>query len=172
MIFIVLTNYSNITDLEEAAEFNFDWSANLKIEIEFGPNANFLSSPYFMNKQSKRRNQMVIHGKMEGNYINGLIRIFGRVPVDKFRSCNWMITPGLSFIGRFEDGIPIGICWRGLIGGAWLYGEVDELGEFTGDQIAYIYPDLNTSLLGRFINGTMVKIYIFLFDYVNNNYIQ
>ena len=154
----LLTEYSNISDLQEAAEFNFDWSANLKIEIEFGQNPNFLRSAYFINNQSNIKNKIVVHAKMEDNYINGLIRIFGRVPVDTLRPCNWMITPGLSFIGRFVDGIPTGICWRGLIGGAWLYGEVDELGEFTGDQIAYIYPDLKTSLLGRFINGTMVRI--------------
>jgi hypothetical protein len=100
---------------------------------------------------------MVIHAKMEENYINGLIRIFGRVPVGKNKSCSSLLEPGLSFVGRFEDGIPTGICWRGLIGGAWLYGKVDDFGEFTGDEIAYIYPDLKTSLLGKFINGTMVR---------------
>jgi histone-lysine N-methyltransferase SETD7 len=43
-----------------------------------------------------------------------------------------------------------------LSGGSWLYGNVDDIGEFTGDQIAYIYPDLNTALFGKFVNGTMI----------------
>ena len=106
-------------------------------------------------------NQIVIYSKLEKNHINGLTRIFGRVTVDKNRSCSNFVEPGVSFIGRFENGIPIGICWRGLIGGAWLYGKVDEIGEFSGDKIAYIYPDLKTALVGRFINGTMVRYPIF-----------
>ena len=101
---------------------------------------------------------MVIYGKLEENRINGLTRIFGSVPIDKNSSCSSFVTPTLSFVGRFKNGIPSGYCWRGLIGGAWLYGLVDNNGEFTGDEIAYIYPDLKAVLLGRFINGTMVNI--------------
>ena len=147
-----------LSDLEEAAEFNFDWSSNLKLNIQFGNRWNLLKCGNSRYRQPSWEYLMSIHAKMEDNYINGLIRIFGRAPVDKYKSCSNMIEPGLSFIGRFEDGIPTGICWRGLVGGAWLYGEVDEIGEFTGDQIAYIYPDLRTCLLGKFINGTMVCV--------------
>ena len=145
-----------ITDTQEAVEFDFDWSATLRVNIEFGKRSNFLTGNCNKTKLPKMRNTMTIHAKMEDNHINGLIRIFGKLPVDKFNPCHWKLESGLSFIGRFEDGIPTGVCWRGLIGGAWLYGEVDEIGEFTGDQIAYIYPDLKTSFLGRFVNGTMV----------------
>ena len=145
-----------ITDTQEAVEFDFDWSATLRVNIEFGKRSNFLRGNCNKTEQPKMKNTIVIHAKMEDNHINGLIRIFGRLPVDKYNSCHWKIESGLSFIGRFEDGIPTGVCWRGLIGGAWLYGEVDEIGEFTGDQIAYIYPDLITCFLGRFVNGTMV----------------
>ena len=154
-------NIFKITDAQEAAEFDFDWSANLRVNIEFSKRPNFLTRECYKTKLPRMKNKMVIHAKMEDNHINGMIRIFGRLPVDKYNPCHWKLESGLSFIGRFEDGIPTGICWRGLIGGAWLYGEVDEIGEFTGDQIAYIYPDLKTSFLGRFVNGTMVG-FIFL----------
>ena len=36
-------------------------------------------------------------------------------------------------------------------------GVVDSAGEFTGDSIAYLYPDLTTALLGRFQAGVMVS---------------
>ncbi len=39
---------------------------------------------------------------------------------------------GLAFVGHFKEGIPIGFCWKGLVGGSWIYGQVDERGEFTG----------------------------------------
>ena len=149
---IILT----IAELEEATEFNFDWSSNLQIKFGIIPDKNDLNNIYSHNP-IRKYNQIVIHGKMEENYINGLVRIFGRVPVEKKNSCGSLISPGLSFVGRFENGIPTGVCWRGLIGGAWLYGIVDDIGEFTGDEIAYIYPDLNTALFGKFVNGTMVK---------------
>jgi hypothetical protein len=38
----------------------------------------------------------------------------------------------LFVTGHYENGIASGICWRGLIGGAWLYGKVDDKGTFTG----------------------------------------
>ena len=67
-----------------------------------------------------------------------------------------MNTNQLSFIGHFEDGIPAGYCWSGLLGGAWLWGKVDIDGEFTGDDIAYIYPDMKTAFRGKFRKGIMV----------------
>ena len=88
-----------ISDLEEAAEFNFDWSSNLKMNIQFGQRSNLLKCGNNQNRASSPENHISIHGKMEDNYINGLIRIFGRVPVEKYKSCSRMIEPGLSFIG-------------------------------------------------------------------------
>ena len=31
-----------------------------------------------------------------------------------------------------------------------MIGVVDEKGEFSGDEIAFVYPDLSTALLGQF----------------------
>ena len=48
----------------------------------------------------------------------------------------------------------------GLIGGAWIYGEVNENGEFTGNNIAYVNQDLKTLFIGAFKNGLMVRIIV------------
>ena len=35
----------------------------------------------------------------------------------------------------------------------FLYGEVDQEGKFTGDEITFLYPDLLTGLNGKFVDG-------------------
>ena len=67
-----------------------------------------------------------------------------------------MIFPFLSFVGWYKNGIPTGPCWKHLIGSAYIYGNVDKNGKFTGDDIAYIYPDLEIALVGTFKDGIMV----------------
>ena len=66
----------------------------------------------------------------------------------------------LSFVGHYENGSPSGISWRSLVGGAWLYGHLDPMwggpGEFSGADIAYIYPDLTTAILGTFDKGILI----------------
>ncbi len=44
----------------------------------------------------------------------------------------------------------------GLIGGAWIYGQVDGNGDFTGHNITYINQDLKTVFVGAFDKGLMV----------------
>jgi len=39
----------------------------------------------------------------------------------------------------------------------WLYGVVDAEGQFTGDEITFLYPDLETGLQGKFKNGEIVS---------------
>ena len=50
-----------------------------------------------------------------------------------------------------------GVCWQLLPGGGCVVGDVDSLGEHSGDNIAYIYPDLSTALLGTFHQGELVR---------------
>ena len=148
--------------MDEATEFNFDWTATLQIKVSPSSTPRDLS---MLNLDtSNSTNHVILYGKLEDNEINSLTRMFGRVPAENDITCKSYVEPGLSFVGRIEDGTPVGVCWRGLIGGAWLYGEVDEVGEFTGDEIAYIYPDLKTALIGRFINGTMVSHVLYVYN--------
>ena len=55
-------------------------------------------------------------------------------------------------VGMFEGNIAVGLAWqsrslRKMDG--FLYGVVDHEGQFTGDDIAFIYPDFRTGLRGK-----------------------
>ena len=61
---------------------------------------------------------------------------------------------GLSYVGYFKNSKLNGRFWVGLWGGVpcgHLHGLINEKdGSITGDSISYIYPDMETALLGRF----------------------
>ena len=67
---------------------------------------------------------------------------------------------GYVTIGLFRDNKPQGVAWQWkserLLEG-FLYGEVDNDGKFTGDEITFIYPDLLTGLHGKFRDGEVVE---------------
>ena len=44
------------------------------------------------------------------------------------------------------------------MGSTYIYGIVDKNGEFTGDNIAFIYQDLELALVGQFNKGMMVGL--------------
>ena len=90
--------------------------------------------------------------------LNGLVQVYGHMTVDPRGHCSNMIFPGISFIGWYENGKPTGPCWRHLIGSTYLYGIVDHKGEFTGEDIAFIYQDLKIALIGYFKKGIMVRL--------------
>ena len=84
--------------------------------------------------------------------------MYGIFPTDTNGICSGYESDGLSFIGYYENGIPTGPCWRRLVGGSWMYGIVDENGQFTGKKdIAYIYPDLELLMVGQYKNGLLVN---------------
>lgn len=67
----------------------------------------------------------------------------------------------LRFVGRFYRGVARGICWKGLFAGGFICGHVDTRdGTFSGDDIAYIYPDFKTALRGKFKDEKLVKAQI------------
>ena len=88
--------------------------------------------------------------------LSGLVQIFGITSNDPKGHCSSTIFQGLAFIGRYKAGIPVGPCWKGLHGGSWIYGIVDDLGHFTGHNIAYVHQDLKLAMVGSFSNGLMV----------------
>jgi len=63
----------------------------------------------------------------------------------------------VNFIGNYYAGLPSGVVWTKMIGGGWMVGRVDDSGQYTGSQIAYLYPDNSTALFGEFHNGEMIK---------------
>lgn len=97
--------------------------------------------------------------RLRNGRLHGPVRAFGRVTNDQHSDCGAIIRGGqLAFVGFYEDGAPVGHAWRGLVGDAWIHGQVDAKGEFTGESIAYVYPDMKTAFVGRFKDGIMVRL--------------
>ena len=76
--------------------------------------------------------KIIVTGRLRRGLLHGFVVIIGTVSNDPKCACASAVTPSPGFIGHFQDGIPHGICWRGLVGDAWIYGEVDKDGHFTG----------------------------------------
>ena len=70
---------------------------------------------------------------------------------------NMVGQPGLHFLGRFHNGKVLGHFWIGLQNNGFIHGVADENGHATGDDVAFIYPDGETALKGRFENTYMKK---------------
>ena len=62
----------------------------------------------------------------------------------------------LTFDGCYKNGIPNGFVKVFDEFGGAVMGEVDAEGELTGSNIAYVYPDGATALVGEFNSGRMV----------------
>ena len=75
-----------------------------------------------------------------------------KIDMKKFRE----FRRQLSFVGSYANGKPSGACWEYREGGGYIHGIVDSGGKFTGDNVAFIYPDLVTAFIGRFDDGRMV----------------
>ena len=63
----------------------------------------------------------------------------------------------INFLGNYRAGLPSGVVWSRLRGGGWLVGPVDDHGDFSGDNIAFLYPDFSTAILGHFQKGILVR---------------
>ena len=95
-------------------------------------------------------------GRLHRGSFEGPVVMQGIVSNDP-ASCSQFVGPGLGFFGHFKSSRPHGVCWRELLGGGWIYGHVNDEGLFTGDDIAYIYPDIRTAIVGKFERGLLVK---------------
>ena len=89
--------------------------------------------------------------------LHGLVRIWGKFPRDPNDDCETRIVKGLGLICKYANGVPSGKCWKGLLGGSWIYGEMEEDGEFSGRDIAYINQDMSTGYKGIFQRGLMLN---------------
>ena len=108
-------------------------------------------------EQKMKRYDLYILGSIKNGKLHGLVQIYGKLTADPEGHCSSRLFKGLSFVGWFEEGKPVGPYWRALLGGTYLYGVVDENGEFTGPDIAFIYQDLELALVGEFQKGLMVS---------------
>jgi hypothetical protein len=82
--------------------------------------------------------QLIATGRLRMGRLHGFVVMNGMVTNDPKSPCAQSVFhEGLGFIGHFKDGIPHGVCWRGLTGGAWIYGEVNDEGLFTGKIVSH-----------------------------------
>ena len=81
----------------------------------------------------------IVSGRLRHGRLNGLVTINGIVSNDPKTSCSKNVSPGLGFIGQLKDGIPVGVCWRGLLGGSWIFGKVNKDGLFSGKIFCQYY---------------------------------
>ena len=102
-------------------------------------------------------------GSFKDGKLDGLIQIYGKMTVDPKGHLSSYLFEGLTFLGWFEKGKPVGPCWKFLVGGTYIYGIVDKNGDFTGQDIAFIYQDLELALVGEFKDGILVRFSILFF---------
>ena len=51
-----------------------------------------------------------------------------------------------------------GDVWWSVLGGGWIHGPMDSVtGTVTGEELMYIYPDMEHVLFGTFVRGAMVR---------------
>ena len=58
---------------------------------------------------------------------------------------------------NFYKGHRIGLAFEFKVGGGFVVGQVDERGNLSGPNISYIYPDLNTMIVGEFKNSQLIS---------------
>ena len=59
----------------------------------------------------------------------------------------------LKSLAWYQNGKPIGVMWKFLQGGSCITGEVDSItGVLMGDEIAFLFPDYKSALVGTFAN--------------------
>ena len=104
----------------------------------------FVRDDNINDSENINTHKRVVEGFLEAGIVHGFVRYFDK----KGR---------LSFVGKHENGQPCGTCWKIIPGGGCVVGEVDSNGHLTGAEIAYIYPDFATVLLGEFRDGVMEK---------------
>ena len=87
-----------------------------------------------------------VQGRLKSGKLHGLVIIRGRMTNDPRSVCFSTSFEGIGFVGYYEDGKPVGTAWKGLFGavgnGAWIYGEVDNQGAFTGELRTVIFLPL------------------------------
>ena len=79
--------------------------------------------------------RQVTQAWFRGGCLHGLAR---RTELRRFRTFRQHVT----WLGRYRGGVARGRCWAWREGGGWLTGSVDREGAFSGDNIAFLYPDL------------------------------
>ncbi len=73
-------------------------------------------------------------GRLRLGRLHGLTVRLGTLANDPKGYCSGSIFDGIGFIARYNNGVPEGNAWKGLLGGAWIQGKIDKNGYFNGNQ--------------------------------------
>ena len=78
-----------------------------------------------------KRYVWIASGRLHRGRFDGFVVVQGIISNDP-QNCGSFAVHGINFVGHFKAGKPHGVCWRELLGGGWIYGEVNKDGDFTG----------------------------------------
>ena len=96
---------------------------------------------------------------MSVNRIEILLIFYGKLQDTLRPDIHQYAHKGTGFIGYYKNSLASGKFWAGMLGGypyGHLHGIANPLnGTITGSNISYIYPDMETALLGKFHNRMM-----------------
>ena len=149
----VMTNgkiYANVS-----VEKISDWTGTLKILIG-SINTRMLTYRSAAGEKMNHK-KFEIQTQLHKSKVHGMLRVWGTFPADPNDDCPGRILGELGLVCIYSNGVPSGKCWRGLLGGAWIYGEMTEDGEFSGDDIAYINQDISVGYKGMFDRALMIN---------------
>ena len=108
---------------------------------------NYIEGEYMDDKlEGKGRVKFKDNACIEGYFKEAILHGFCRCFSAKNR---------LTSIGIYANGKPIGTYWKIIEGGGCIVGRVDKEGTLSGPDIAYIYPDFRTALVGDFVAGVL-----------------
>ena len=94
------------------------------------------------------------HGVLHGLYVGYWCK-FG--PCDLLELEAWRKPRHLREISVYHKGQRVGASFEFKIGGGFVAGLVDQQGQLTGPKLSYVYPDLETMLVGQFDKGQLVS---------------
>ena len=71
----------------------------------------------------------------------------------------FLLKKGTRFLGYYKNGLADGTFWIGMLGGfpsPRLHGTISNtIGYISGNNLSYIFPDMETSYVGKFENRVM-----------------
>ena len=128
-----------------------------------------LQGPVYL---SFRGNAQTTVGVVKDGYFHGLVATFGLTPLlphivnerrAKTGHAYSFANEGLAMLARFVGGVPVKgePVFRGMIAlqdnPGFLYGVTEDTKSlnFTGDDVAYVYPNYESALVGRFEENVM-----------------
>eukprot|EP00092_Neocalanus_flemingeri_P001183 GFUD01001260.1.p1 GENE.GFUD01001260.1~~GFUD01001260.1.p1 ORF type:complete len:494 (+),score=107.84 GFUD01001260.1:94-1575(+) len=120
--------------------FRFD-TANKNSSINY-MEGNYKDDELYGKVRIQLRDETWMEGFFKNSVLHGFCRYF-----DKQKQ--------LTFIGMHRNGKPFGTCWKIMKGGGYVVGRVNEDGQLSGNEISYIFPDLETALVGTFEDAVL-----------------